>query len=184
MILLQSAGLATAVQELQQGKLGLAALDALLSFAPNMLTVAQQIEALTNRLGGYVRPWNYKTVVLYRANKTAISDLDLVQRRLITEDKTANFPSGTPREKIADWAGQKIYLDTVDKINALKTDAAFTGPMDPGQPFTSLESIQGIRNFHFRIISTDIFVQLEVNRQIANLKMTFPDWNFSASFGN
>ena len=56
-ILLQSAGLSMAVQELQQGKPGLAVFDALLNLAPSMLTVAQQTEVMNYRLGGFRLPW-------------------------------------------------------------------------------------------------------------------------------
>lgn len=80
----------------------------------------------------------------------------------------------------ADWAYKQIYKKGSNRINALQQES-FTLSGADSLPNTQL--IKGIKNYVFRIDADTPGLRAAVQAELDNLKTTFPDYNFSATFG-
>ncbi len=80
----------------------------------------------------------------------------------------------------AQWAYKQIYKKGSNRINALQ-QADFTLSGNGSLP--DVESLKGIKDYVFRIDADTPGLRAAVQKEMDNLKVAFPDYNFSAIFG-
>jgi hypothetical protein len=91
--------------------------------------------------------------------------------------------TGRPVQTIAQWAEKQIFQKTVVRLDNLYRAAA-TRPVAGGSASVpALNEILGIRKLQFKIVSTSPEVQNAVQAQLIRLRVRFPAWEFSVTFG-
>ena len=80
----------------------------------------------------------------------------------------------------AQWAYKQIYRKGSNRIIALQ-QAEFT--LSGSGSIPSVDSLKAIRNYVFRIDADTPELRAAVQAELENLKLEFPNYNFSAVFG-
>ncbi len=125
---------------------------------------------------------NPKEVNIHGKINSELDEVDLV-KKIIYEDKSAaklymdnpDFP-----QTEAQWAYKQIYKKGSNRINALQ-QADFTLSGNGNLP--DVESLKGIKDYVFRIDADTPGLRAAVQKELDNLKVAFPNYNFSAIFG-
>jgi len=77
-----------------------------------------------------------------------------------------------------------VFAKTAKRIEGLK-QATRTRPTGAGTPTVpSIEDIQGFRRLHFRIEADTPEVRQAVEKELQDLTTTYPNWDFTAQYGN
>lgn len=133
----------------------------------------------------------YRKVEIYdkQGNPTGEFDEINVGRGSFIEDKSARGlgtidpKTGVPNRTAAEWAQDKIFDKTVTRIENLGR-AAGTRPTRGGSEIVpGLEKIKNIRRLEFRVDADSPSLREAVLREVGRLSAKYPDWKFSAIFG-
>ena len=132
--------------------------------------------------------------------KSPTGEFDEIRAGVIREKKNAegigriNPKTGQPfpGNDAKTWAEKHIFTKTKVRINNIK-QAIGTRPSERmtedsvqaagSRVYPSIKELQGLRKIEFKLDADTPALRLEVNAQIQRLKVEFPDWTFTASFG-
>lgn len=139
--------------------------------------------------GGNVKP--VKEVEIVDKNGRPIGELDEIDLKngVFYEDKTAkglnivNPKTGLPAQTPQQFADKQILDKTRKRIVNLE-EAIATRPTKNGTPdVPSLDQIQNIRKFVFRLDGDTPELRQAVENSLNQLRKEFPDYTFEAIFG-
>ena len=125
---------------------------------------------------------NPKEVNIHGKINSEIDEVDLINK-IIYEDKSAaglymdnpDFP-----QTEAQWAYKQIYKKGSNRINALQqSDFTLSG----AGSLPDVKELKGIKDYVFRMDADTPGLRAAVQKELDNLKATFPDYNFSAVYG-
>ena len=125
---------------------------------------------------------NPKEINIHGKISTELDEVDLINK-IIYEDKSAaklymDNPDVPQTEE--QWAYKQIYKKGSDRIRALQ-QSNFT--LSGGGNLPDVKSLKNIKNDIFRIDADTPKLRSAVQKELDNLKKTFPGYNFSAIFG-
>jgi hypothetical protein len=110
--------------------------------------------------------------------------------KIFIEDKSAqgldrvNPKTGLKHQTPATWAHKQIFNKTVNRIEALH-NAPYTYSTPNGPPhIPNIEQIRNFERLHFRVDADTPEVRKAVEEEIQNLKTRYPNWHFTAQYGN
>lgn len=135
---------------------------------------------------------DFTGVEVVNANNAVLGEFDGINMAegMFIEDKSAdglnmvNPRTGLPAQTPADWARKHVFAKTAKRIDGLK-QATGTRPTGVGTPTVpSIEDIRNFRRLHFRIEADTPEVQQAVEKELQNLTTTYPNWDFTAQYGN
>lgn len=133
----------------------------------------------------------YKEVEIVDKMGKPIGEFDKIEKGLFVEDKSAKGLStlhpktGKPLQTAGQWAEKQIYEKSVVRIENLQNKAVATRATKSGsQVVPSLDEIKTIRKLQFRIEGDSPELRNAVEEQIKKLSQKYPNWEFSAEFGD
>ena len=110
--------------------------------------------------------------------------------KIFIEDKSAqglnevNPKTGLKYQTPAAWAHKHVFNKTVSRIKALH-NAPYTYPSLNGPPAVpNIDQIRGFQRLHFRVDADTPEVKRAVENEVQNLKIQYPNWHFTAQYGN
>jgi len=121
-----------------------------------------------------------------------VGEFDEIDLRngIFFEDKSAkglsrlNPRTGLPAQAPQEFADKQILLKMRNRINNLQNSAVATKATSNGtQIVPSLDQIQNIRRFEFRLDGDTPALRSAVGNSLDRLKTEFPDFNFYTIFG-
>ncbi len=127
---------------------------------------------------------NPKEVNIHGKLNSELDEVDLINK-VIYEDKSAgklymenpDFP-----QTEAQWAFKQIYKKGSNRINALQqTDFTLSSSVVDTLP--DVGELKGIKDYVFRIDADTTELRAAVQVELDNLKVAYPDYNFSATYG-
>ena len=128
----------------------------------------------------------YREVEFTDARGNPLGEIDQIRGKKFIERKSARGLAH-PRNRLTpdEWAERQILDPTRTRIRNLRTPGALTRPTVGGSPTVpSIEKLREVRRLHFQVEASTPAVQAAVQRQLATLGAEFPDWKFTAGFGN
>ena len=134
----------------------------------------------------------FKEVEIVDAKGKPVGEFDEIdlQNGIFFEDKSAkglsrvNPRTGLPAQTPQEFADKQILLKTRNRINNLQNSAVATRATTNGtQTVPSLDQIQNVRRFEFRLDGDTPELRSAVGNSLERLKTEFPDFNFNATFG-
>lgn len=135
---------------------------------------------------------DFTGVEVVNANNAVLGEFDGINMAegMFIEDKSAdglnmvNPRTGLPAQTPETWAHKHVFAKTAKRIEGLK-QATGTRPTGAGTPTVpSIEDIRNFRRLHFRIEADTPEVQKAVEKELQNLTTTYPNWDFTAQYGN
>lgn len=125
-------------------------------------------------------------VELLNAGREPIGEFDRVdlERGLLIEEKSAlgfERRRGDLAENIRSWAELQIFNKTVNRIDNLARARA-TRARDAAAP--SIEQLRALRGLRFEIAGDSPALRSAVEREFGRLRERYPDWEFSAAYGD
>ncbi|GEM_PF-4304831 len=157
--------------------------------------VTQEIQDAPGGFGNwknYDLEYTYREVEIVDAGGNPLGEFDGIDtdRKAFIEDKSAlglnniNPNTGQPYQTPAQWSKKQIHDKTVVRIENLNNNAAQTRSTSGGSSTVpDLNEIKDFKTLHFRINSDDPALISSVQQELANLKMEYPDWDFTVQFG-
>lgn len=127
---------------------------------------------------------NPKEVNIHGKINSELDEVDLINK-VIYEDKSAkklymenpDFP-----QTESQWAYKQIYQKGSNRIKALQqTDFSVSSSVTNNLP--DVEDLKGLKDYVFRIDADTPELRAAVQVELDNLKVAYPDYNFSATFG-
>lgn len=131
-----------------------------------------------------------KLVEIVDATGNPLGEFDEIVDGAFIEDKSAaglsviNQATGQPYQTAQSWAVTHIYDKTAIRIANLEKASETRPKIGGSDNVPSLDEIKDIREIKFRVESTESSVKVAVESQIKRLTQDFPEWKFSAEFGN
>lgn len=128
---------------------------------------------------------NPKEINIHGRINSELDEVDLVNK-IIYEDKSASklymekpdFP-----QTEAQWAYKQVYKKGTNRIQALQqTDMTLSSKVTDNIPEAS--ALKDIKDYVFRIDADTPELRAAVQMELDNLKVDFPDYNFSATYGD
>ena len=131
----------------------------------------------------------YRGVEIVDARDNPLGGFDHIEGNKFVEDKSArrldivNPKTGMPYQTANQWARHQIFDKTSTRIEnlAIAADTRATREGTPNIP--SLANIQGLTQLEFRVENATPAVKKAVAEQIKALQLKFPEWTFTAKFG-
>ncbi|OKP91353.1 hypothetical protein [Paenibacillus sp. P32E] len=118
-----------------------------------------------------------------------IDEIDM-ENKIFYEDKSAKglyiIPPGKdkPNQTPQEWADHQIRDKTSVRINSALKDGVATKPTPEGSKIVpDIESFRTFREFIFRMNADTVELRDATENALYDLRQTFPDYKFSATFG-
>jgi len=153
--------------------------------------IKQAVETEKVRSVSNIVKSEYKEVEIVDKMGNPVGEFDKIEKGLLIEDKSAKGLStlhpktGKPLQTAEQWAEKQIYEKSIVRIENLQNKAASTRATKSGsQVVPSLNEIKTIRKLQFRIEGDSPELKNAVEEQIKKLSQKYPDWEFSAKFGD
>jgi RHS repeat-associated protein len=161
---------------------------------PPKVTESMGSEALDDAIRFPAKPGGrvVKEVEIVDKRGAPLGEFDEIDlsKSCFVEDKSAKGlarphpKTGKPVQTPEDWAAKQVGKKTRVRIENLKKADATRATKGGSTDVPSLDEIKDIKKLHFRIESDDPAVQRAVQREMEQLKADYPDWDFTAEFGD
>ena len=125
---------------------------------------------------------NPKEVNIHGKINSEIDEVDLINKIIYEDKSVAGLYMDNPDfpQTEAQWAYKQIYKKGSNRINALQqSDFTLSG----AGSLPDVKELKGIKDYVFRMDADTPGLRAAVQKELDNLKATFPDYNFSAVYG-